>query len=97
MNSSEDLSWPLVCASAEKINCMFTKKVIDTDSLFDEHILVKNYMSESERRKRRKNTTISLEEKWTQLFQAFIEKSIAILNFLKWSSLYFVAWNISTS
>ena len=32
MNSSEDIYWSLVCVSAEKINCMFTKKIIiDTD------------------------------------------------------------------
>ena len=62
---------------------MFTKKMIDTDSLFGEHFLVKNYMSESKRRKRRQSSTISLEQKWAQLFQAFIDNSITIPNFQK--------------
>ena len=35
LNSSEDLSWPPVCTSAEKINCMFAKQIIDIASLFD--------------------------------------------------------------
>ena len=35
LNSSKDLSWPPVCASAEKINCMFAKQIIDIESLFD--------------------------------------------------------------
>ena len=54
MNSCEYryLFWPLACGSAEKINCMFTKKIIDIDSLFDEHVLVKNCMYESESTKR---------------------------------------------
>ena len=50
LNSSANLSWPPVCASAEKINCMFLKQVIDVDSLFDKHVLVKNYNSASDRR-----------------------------------------------
>ena len=28
LNSSDDLSWPPVCASKEKINCMFAKQII---------------------------------------------------------------------
>ena len=72
-------------------NCRFTKKIIiSTDSLFDKRVLVKNYTHESEWRKRWENTTISLEQKWTQLFQAFIDKNIAIPKFKNLSSLYFV-------
>ena len=37
INSSEYFFWPLVCGSAEKINCLFTKKTNDADSLFNEH------------------------------------------------------------
>ena len=48
LNSSEDLSWPPVCASAEKINCVFAKQMIDIEFLFDEHVLVKNYNSASD-------------------------------------------------
>ena len=55
LNSSEDLFWPPVYASTEKINCMFAKQIIDIDSLFDEHVLVKNYNSASDRRERWKN------------------------------------------
>ena len=62
---------------------MFTKKIIDTDSLFNKHVLVKNYMWESERRERWQNTTTSLEQRWTQLFLAFIDKNIAIPNYQK--------------
>ena len=47
LNSSEDLSWKTVCASAEKINSMFAKQIIDIDALFNEHVLVKNYISAS--------------------------------------------------
>ena len=71
LNSSDDLSWPPVCASAEKINCMFAKQIINIDRLFDERILVKNYDSASDRRERWQNTPISYEQKRTQLFQAF--------------------------
>ena len=67
-NSSEDLSWPPVCASAEKINCMFAKQIIDNDFLFDEHVLVKNYNFANDRRERWQNTPISNEQKWIQLF-----------------------------
>ena len=35
LNSSDDLSWPPVCVSAEKINCMFGKQIINIDRLFD--------------------------------------------------------------
>ena len=67
LNSREDLSWLPVCASAEKINSMFAKKIIDIDFLFNEHVLVKNYNSTSDRKERWKNTTISCEQKWTEL------------------------------
>ena len=41
LNSSEDLSWQPVCASAaEKINSMFAKQIIDIDALFNEHVVV---------------------------------------------------------
>ena len=83
LNSSEDLSWPPVCASAEKINCMFAKQIIDIDFLFDEHVLVKNYNFASDRRERWQNIPISYEQKWTELFQAFKDKNIAIPNFQK--------------
>ena len=83
LNSSANLSWPPVCASAEKINCMFLKQVIDVDSLFDKHVLVKNYNSASDRRERWQNTPIPYEQKWTQLFQAFKDKDIPIPNFQK--------------
>ena len=43
LNSSEDISWPPVRASAEKINCVFAKQIIDIESLFDEYVLVKDY------------------------------------------------------
>ena len=81
MNMSKGLSWLLLCGSAKKTNCMFSKKITDTDSQFDEHVLVKNCMSESERRKRRQKTTIFLEQKWTQLFRDFIDKNIIIPNY----------------
>ena len=83
LNLSEDLSWPPVCASAEKINCMFARQIIDIDSLFDEHFLVKNYNSANDRRERWQNTPISYKQKWTQLFQAFKDKNILIPNFQK--------------
>ena len=84
LNSSEDLSWTLVCASAEKINCMFGKQIIDNASLFDDHVVVKNYNSASDRREIWPNTPIiSYEQKWTQLFQAFKDKYIPISNFQK--------------
>ena len=59
LNSSENLSWPPVCASVDKTSCMFTKQIIDVDSLFDEHVLVKNFNSASDRRERWQNTPIS--------------------------------------
>ena len=82
LNSSEYLSWKPVCASAEKINSMFAKQIIDIDD-FNEHVLVKNYISASDRKERWKNTTISYEQKWTQLLQAFKDKDIPISNFQK--------------
>ena len=69
--------------SAEKINCMFAKQIIDNASLFDDHVVVKNYNSASERREIWQNTPISYEQKWTQLFQAFKDKDIPIPNFQK--------------
>ena len=83
LNSSEDLSWQPVCALAEKINSMFAKQIIDIDALFNEHVVVKNYNSASDRKERWKNTTISYEQKWTQLLQAFKDKDIPISNFQK--------------
>ena len=62
---------------------MFAKQIIDIDSLFDEHVLVKNYNSANDRRERWQNTPISYEQKWTQLFQAFKDKDIPIPNFHK--------------
>ena len=61
LNSSEDLCWPPVCVSVEKINCMIAKQIIDIDFLFDEHVLVKNYNSACDKRERWKNTPISYE------------------------------------
>ena len=52
LNSSEDLSWPPESASAEKINCMFAKQIIDIDSLFDKHVLLKNYNSNNQRKEK---------------------------------------------
>ena len=63
LNSSDDLSWPPVCAFAEKINCMFAKQIINIDRLFDERILVKNYDSASDVKERWQNTPISYEQK----------------------------------
>ena len=83
LNSSEDLFWQPVCALAEKINSMFAKQIIDIDALFNEHVVVKNYNSASDRKERWKNTTISYEQKWTQLLQAFKDKDIPISNFQK--------------
>ena len=83
LNSSEDLFWKPVCASTEKINCMLAKQIIDIDSLFDEHVLVKNYNSASDRKEAWQNTPISYEQKRTQWFQAFKDKDIPIPNFQK--------------
>ena len=83
LNSSEGLSWQPVFGSAEKINSMFAKQIIDIDALFNEHVLVKNYNSANDRKERWKNTTISYEQKWTQLLQAFKDKDIPISNFQK--------------
>ena len=83
LNSRENLSWPPVCASADKTSCMLAMQIIDIDSLFDEHVLMKNYNSASDRRERWQNTPISYEQKWTQLFQAFKDKDIPIPNFQK--------------
>ena len=90
LNSSDDLSCPPVCASAEKINCMFAKQIINIDRLFDERILVKNYDSASDRRERWQNTPISYEQKRTQLFQAFVDKNIPFQTFKNLASLYFI-------
>ena len=49
--------------------------MINIDFLFDEHVLVKKYMSESERKKSWQNATKSLEQEWIQLFQTFINKN----------------------
>ena len=81
LNSSEDLSWQRVRASAEKINSMFAKQIIDMDALFNEHVLVKSYNSASDRKERWKNTTISYEQKWTKLLQIFKDKDLPISNF----------------
>ena len=90
LNSSDDLSWAPVCASAEKINFMFAKQIININRLFDERILVKNYDSASDRRERWQNTPISYEQKWTQLFQAFMDKNIPFQSFRNSESLYFI-------
>ena len=90
LNSSDDLSWPPVCAFAEKINCMFAKQIINIDRLFDERILVKNYDSASDMRERWQNTLISYEQKWTRLFQAFVDKNIPFQTFKNLASLYFI-------
>ena len=89
LNSSDDLSWPPAFTSAEKINCMFAKQIINFDRLFDERILV-NYYSASDRRERWQNTPISYEQKWTQLFQAFVDKNISFQTFKNLASLYFI-------
>ena len=62
---------------------MFAKQIIDIDSFFNEHVLVKNYNSTSDRKERRKNTTISDEQKWTELLQAFKDKDSPNPNFQK--------------
>ena len=54
LNASENLSWQPVRASAEKINSMFAKQIIDIDALFNEHVLVKNYNSASDRKEMEK-------------------------------------------
>ena len=83
LNSSEALSWQPVRASAEKIDSMFAKQIIDIDALFNEHVVVENNNSASDRKERWKNTTISYEQKWTQLLPAFKDKDIPISNFQK--------------
>ena len=88
LNSSENLYWTPVCASAEKINCVFAKQIMDIESLFDEHVLVKNHNSNSYRMEKWKNTPISYERKWTQLFQTFKIKLFPFQTFRNWSSLY---------
>ena len=83
LNSGEDLSWAPVRSSAAKINCVFAKQIIDIESFFDEHVLVKYYNSASDRREKWQNTPISWERKRTQFFQAFKDKDIPIPNFQK--------------
>ena len=68
---------------------MFAKQKIDIDPLFDKHILVKNYNFVSDRRERWQKTPISYEQKWTQLFQAFMDKNISIPNFPKLGDIVF--------
>ena len=82
LNSSEDLSWLPVCAS-EKIKSMCEKHIIDIDTLFNEHVLVKNYNSASDRKEIWKDTTISYEQKWTQLLKDLKDKDILIQNVQK--------------
>ena len=43
---NEEISWVQVYESAKKINTMYGKQVINSDSLFDEQVLVKKHMSE---------------------------------------------------
>jgi len=70
-----------VCESAEKVNIMFGKQVINSDSLFDGQVLVKRHMSE--RCKEESWQNASLEQKWVEMFKKFEKKRIRVSNFQK--------------
>ena len=78
---NEEISWLRVCESAEKINTMYGKQVINSDSLFEEQALVKKHMSERCKEKGWQNA--SLEQKWVEMFKEFEKKRIQVSNFQK--------------
>jgi len=77
----EELSWAKVLESTHKINIMFKKKTIDSDSLFDEEVLVKKLIFECCEEDSWQKA--SLEQKWVQIFKKFEQKDIGIPNFRK--------------
>ena len=70
-----------VCESAKKINTMYGKQVINSDSLFDEQVLVKKHMSERCKEEGWQNA--SLEQKWVEMFKELEKKRIRVSNFQK--------------
>ena len=76
---NEEISWVRVCESAEKTNTIYGKQVINSDSLFDEQVLVKRHMSERCKEEGWQNA--SLEQKWVEMFKEFEKKRIRVSNF----------------
>ena len=70
---NEEKSWVRVCESAEKINTMYGKQVINSDSLFDEQVQVKKHMSERCKEEGWQNA--SLKQKWVEMFKEFEKKT----------------------
>ena len=71
-----------VCESAEKINAMYGKQVINSDSLFDEHVLVKRHMSERCKKEGWQNAF--LEQKWVEMFKEFEKNAYEVQTFKSW-------------
>ena len=67
--------------STKKVNVMFRKQMIDSDSLFDEEVLVKKHISECCEEDSWQKAPLEL--KSVQIFKKFKEKDIGIPNFQK--------------
>ena len=74
-----ETSWAKVLESTNKINIMFTKQMIDSDSVFDEEVFAKKLISKCCEEDSWQNA--SFEQKWVQIFKKFEEKDIKIPNF----------------
>ena len=76
-----EISWAQVLESTKKINIMFRKQVIESDSLFDEEVLVKKHISECCEEDSWQKAFF--DQKWVQIFKKSEEKDIGIPNFQK--------------
>ena len=79
---NKEISWVRVCESAENVNIMFGKQVINSDSLFNEQVLVKRHMSE--RCKEESWQNASLEQKWVEMFKEFEKNAYTFQTLKSW-------------
>lgn len=75
-----EVTWPEVEKTAEGINNMHGKAVIDVDSLFDEFVIAKHYMLDSARKKNWEETQATSEVKWVEMMNYFNEKNMSLTN-----------------
>ena len=75
---TREVTWSEVEKTAECINNLYRKAVIDVDSLFDEVVLAKHYMSDSAKKKNCEEKQATSEVKWVKMFRDFNEKNQSV-------------------
>ena len=84
-----EVIWSVVEKTAECINILYGKVVNDVDSLFDEVVLAKHYMSDFAKKKNWEETQATSEVKWVEMFRNLMKRICRLLNSSMSRSWYF--------